>query len=566
MPDSALGFGAADWLEFSVAALLLLTAFLWNASLQSHVVRFAARTKTVMVALFLTPIALRLLLLPHHPVPTPDLYDEFSHLLAADTLLHFRLANPAHPLHRFFETFFVLQQPTYSSIYPLGQGLMLAFGRAVSGLPWTGVLFSTGGFCAFCYWALRGYVEPVWALLGGLLAVIEFGPLNLWMNCYWGGSLPALAGCLVFGALPRLRAAWADKMPARKRDAALLGIGFGLHLLTRPFESTLLALSILLFYLWFGFRRDAWPSLARSGAIAFAALSPALLLILLQNKDVTGSWTTLPEALSQYQYGVPTTLTIQRPAEPHLVLTPQQALEYRSQLLMHGPATDTLTHFLLRLEYRVRDYRFFFLPPLYVAALAFLFALRVKLYAWVATTLAIFALGTNLFPYLLAHYLAAVVCLFILVSVVGLRVIRHIRLRALAVGEDIARILILLCGAQFLLWYGIHLFEGHRAPLAFLQYETWDYINHRNPQRRIAVANELAATPGQLLVFVHYGPRHIFQEEWVWNAADIDAARIVFARDLGPAEDQKLIAYYPKRKVVWFYPDERTPRLASRPD
>ncbi len=41
-----------------------------------------------------------------------------------------------------------------------------------------------------------------WALLGGALAVMEFGPLNQWTNNYWGGSLSAAAGCLVFGALP----------------------------------------------------------------------------------------------------------------------------------------------------------------------------------------------------------------------------------------------------------------------------------------------------------------------------------------------------------------------------
>ena len=130
----------------------------------------------------------------------------------------------------------------------------------------------------------------------------------------------------------------------------------------------------------------------------------------LHNKQVTGSWTALPEQLSQYQYGVPTTLTIQRPAVPHVALTPQQALEYKAQTLMHGPDTDTWAHFLMRLEYRVRDYRFFFLPPLYLAAAAFFFSLNRKIYIWVASALAIFAFGTNLFPYLLVHYLAAVTC------------------------------------------------------------------------------------------------------------------------------------------------------------
>ncbi len=565
MPHSATGFGGADWLELLFAGLLICSAFLWSPLLQRSLAAFAGKKRTAMLTLFLVPIALRLALLPNHPVPTPNVYDEFSHLLVADTLLHLRLANPAHPMHRFFETFFVLQRPTYSSIYPLGQGLMLAFGRLISGLPWTGVLCASGAFCALTYWMLRAFVPPLWALLGGALAVIEFGPLNLWMNCYWGGSLPAAAGCLVFGALPRLLSAWQSGIDARKRDAALLGIGFGLHLLTRPFESVLLALSIVLFCFLMPFRRAAWRLTFSSAIIALVAASPALLLTLLQNKQVTGDWTTLPEKLSQFQYGVPTTLTIQKPALPHVQLTPQQSLEYKSQLLMHGPDTDTLSCFLLRLEYRVRDYRFFFLPPLYLAVAGYLFTLRNKLNLWVAVTLVIFAFGTNLFPYLLVHYLAAVTCLFFLVSVAGLRQISRLRINSVPVGADIVRVLVLLCGGEFLVWYGIHLLENHHAPVALLQYETWDVINHRTPERRIAAAHEIAAQPGRLLIFVHYSPHHIFQHEWVWNAADIDASRVVFARDLGLRENKKLMQYYPARRVFWFEPDAEPPQLSSTP-
>ena len=67
-------------------------------------------------------------------------------------------------------------------------------------------------------------MSPALALLGGLLAVMEFGPLNQWMNSYWGGSLTAAAGCLVFGALPRLRTGW------RLRDGVILGVGMAIHL------------------------------------------------------------------------------------------------------------------------------------------------------------------------------------------------------------------------------------------------------------------------------------------------------------------------------------------------
>jgi hypothetical protein len=42
------------------------------------------------------------------------------------------------------------------------------------------------------------------------------------------------------------------------------------------------------------------------------------------------------------------------------------------------------------------------------------------------------------------------------------------------------------------------------------RYETWDSINHGNPERRIFVNQQLDRVPGKLLVLVRYSPRHIF--------------------------------------------------------
>src|ERR1700684_319268 len=174
--DNPLGFWAADFLELAIAALLVFFALFSRPWIEPYARRLAPRTAWCMLLLAALPIALRLLLLPNHPVPIPDVYDEFGHLLVADTLRHFRLANPPHSLHQFFETFFVLQQPTHSSIYPVGQGMALAIGRLLFGHPWGGVLLCTAAFCALSYWMLRAWTTPGWALMGGLLAVFEFGP------------------------------------------------------------------------------------------------------------------------------------------------------------------------------------------------------------------------------------------------------------------------------------------------------------------------------------------------------------------------------------------------------
>jgi hypothetical protein len=53
---------------------------------------------------------------------------------------------------------------------------------------------------------------------------------------------------------------------------------------------------------------------------------------------------------------------------------------------------------------------------------------------------------------------------------------------------------------------------------------------------------------GQLhLILVHYLPSHSVAEEWVYNRADIDRSRVVWARDLG-ADNKKLFEYFSDRK------------------
>jgi hypothetical protein len=554
--QNPIGFGAGDYLELLLAVIFLAALLGWKR-VEPHASRLAQRTVWSMALLAVLPVVLRLALLARHPAPSPDVYDEFSHLLVADTLRHFRLANPMHPLHQFFETFFVLQEPTYSSIYPLGQGLVLALGWTIFGTPWAGVILATAAFCALCYWMLRGWTTPGWALAGGALAVMEFGPLSQWMNGYWGGSLAAASGCLAFGALPRLRVA------GGRRDAMLLGLGIAIHLLTRPFETVFLGLAVVLFFLPLLQTAGEARRLARIAAVASLVVAPAIGLTLLQNRQVTGHWTTLPYSLSQYQYGVPASLTFQSNPEPHADLTPQQQMDYRMQTSFRPSGGESLRTYLERIEYRVRYYRFFFLPPLYLSLAAFLPTMRQYRFAWVAVTLTLFALGTNFFPAFQVHYVAAVTCLFVLVSVTGLEWLGQLTFGGRPAGAEAARLIFVVCVAHFLFWYGLHGFDSDEISLAVRPYETWDNINHGNPERRVSVKQELDRAPGDLLVFVRYAPQHIFQEEWVWNAADIDRARVVWARDLGPEENAKLLAYYPTRVPLLFEPDAR-PMILTR--
>jgi hypothetical protein len=55
---------------------------------------------------------------------------------------------------------------------------------------------------------------------------------------------------------------------------------------------------------------------------------------------------------------------------------------------------------------------------------------------------------------------------------------------------------------------------------------------------------------GQHLIVVRYGPRHSSHQEWVYNEADIDNSRVVWAREMDPARNRRLLEYF-KNRHAW---------------
>ena len=86
--------------------------------------------------------------------------------------------------------------------------------------------------------------------------------------------------------------------------------------------------------------------------------------------------------------------------------------------------------------------------------------------------------------------------------------------------------------------------------------------------QRAQILEDLAAQGGQHLIIVRYrrdSSRHYPHEEWVYNAVDIDAAAVVWARKIGNSRNRRLRRYFADHTVWLLEPDVDKPQLQPYP-
>lgn len=472
---------------------------------------------TAALAIALGTVALRLALIPLQRVPVPIVTDEFSHLLLADTLLHGRVANPTHPFWPHFESLHIIQKPHYVSSYFPGQAAMLAAGRAIFGHPWAGVLAECAGFLAALYWSLRGWMPARWALFGVILAALRLGIASYWIDAYHGGFLPAIGGALIFGAL-----GWQRKSP-RLGQALAIGIGLAILALTRPFEGLLFSIPIVVLAAW-NFRR----SIAALALIAVPGVAGAAADAMYA-KQITGSPFVTAYQISQKAYGFPGTLAWTRFRGLHnsnVEIQRYYELEVSQQEHFSSPL-NYLEYFTMTFQ----EYWRFFLGPVLTVPLLMLGRV------WRRRRLMVLTIAGGLVAILLEgagspHYFAPATAVAIAIVVECCRYFPAPVLLPAAM----ALVLTLRIGAQ-------------AADLPYTQalnFQSWCCRVEGNLDKA-RIAGSLEKIPGRHLVFVRTksDPNNLFQ--WIYNDADIDASRIVWARDLGGEENARLAAYFHDR-------------------
>ena len=478
-------------------------------------------------------------------MPEPAIHDEFSYLLAADTFAHGQLTNPTHPMWVHFEAPHILHVPSYMSKYPPAQGAVLAVGQVLYGHPIVGVWLSASLACGALTWMLAGWMPGWWALAGGLLALVH--PLTIsWGHSYWGGLVAELGGALVLGAFPRIL------REPRTLHSMTLGVGLAILAFSRPYEGLLLSFP-------FGTALAVWL-VGRRGPPARIALCRVVLPLggvlavvvggmLYYNHRITGDALTLPYVVHDRTYmRVP----------PFIFMPVRPAPIYRHEHLRQFFAEGIYepVHTLGGLAAWIQSWAgamasFYLRSFLIVPAIAVALPLERNAWRYLAIlSLGVFVVGLGMETFVMAHYTAPAAGLILLVALQAMRCVAGWRVRGIRLGQPLVRAL----GLFVILTLAL----GARDTVRSLHERGWNYDRAR-------LAARLANSGSRHLVIVRYGPTHNLAEEWAYNAADIDAAPVVWAQEMDPTSNARLLSYFKDRQAWLLEPDAKVVRLVPYP-
>jgi len=548
-------------LEFCLTTIAVALAFCWPGIgsgtfswVESLFSKLAHRKGISVITVGLTALLLRVAILPICPIPLPFIPDDFSFLLAAETFASGRLTNPTPAMWAHFETIHETMYPTYMSMYFPAQGLILAAAKVLTGQPWVGVLVVGALMCAAICWMLQAWLPPTWALLGGMIAILRLAMFSYWMNTYSaGGSIAALGGALVLGSLLRL------VKTVQTRYGLLMAVGMALLMMTRPYEGMLLCLPVAIYLIqWICVEKNApsWHVLIKRAAMPLVLLVAVASWMGYYDYCAFGSPLRLPYTVDRAEYAMAPYYVWQSPKpEPHYRHAEMRHFYYVNEM---GGYTKihNLRGFLPETMIKlVRSFEFYAGIVLLIPMIMLRRVLLDRRIRFLVLCCLLLACGMVIEIFLIPHYLAPFTSAF---YAIGLQAMRHLRLwtpGGQSVGLALVRLIMVLCVvlAGMRLYAGpLHLHLVEWPPSAWT--DQWYGPDHFGTARA-EIESKLEHSSGKQLVIVRYSSEHNPIDEWVYNAANIDGSKVVWAREMDSAENETLVKYYKDRHVWLVQPD-----------
>ena len=373
----------------------------------------------------------------------------------------------------------------------------------------------------------------------------------------------AFGGALVLGSLPRLM------KTGRFRYGLLMGIGIALLILTRPYEGVLLCLPVAVVlgrWIFKGKNRTPPGVLTRRAVVPLLVVGATLAWLGYYDYRAFSNPLTLPYTVDREQYAIAPYYVWQHPRPEPAYRHPVMRDFYKFTEFPLYPRVHSQKGFVfwtvVKAAFNVLFFTGFCLLPLLFMFRRVFLDRRIR---FLVVCVLVLAGGTVIEIYLLPYYLAPFTAAF---YAIGLQMMRHLRVwksGRSAVGLALVRFTIAACvvmagvrvlaeplhlgppewdaGNWNLAWYGPGHFGTERA-----QMEAW-----------------LNGQAGRQLIIVRYAAGHNPYDEWVYNGADIDGSKVVWAREMDAADNLELIHYYKGRKVWLVEPDAIPARITPYP-
>ena len=106
-------------------------------------------------------------------------------------------------------------------------------------------------------------------------------------------------------------------------------------------------------------------------------------------------------------------------------------------------------------------------------------------------------------------------------------------------------------------------------PLGILFPPAWPMTWYHTPDGNVGRARvlaQLSAMDGKQLAIVRYRPDHnAVMNEWVYNRADIDGSKVVWAREMDARANRELLEYFRDRRAWLVEADETPPKVSPYP-